>query len=88
MIVNIYSYLNVVDILSASQSCEYFQHCAKSVWNSSDFFGELDTSKLSLREFKILIRKSSRLSHIKHIKSIYKGKNLRACREKYSCFLL
>lgn len=83
IIVNIYAYLRVCEIIQASQCCIYLNECAKSIWHDLDFFSQVDTDKLTTIELKKVIEKGGKMGHIQQLRSIYRGKNIKACREKY-----
>lgn len=82
LIVNIFSYLRISDIVEVSQTSFYLYECAKSIWNDQDFFKQLQTDKLSYAELKKIFEKGGKMGHIKQLRNIYLGKNLKACREK------
>ena len=82
LIVKIFGYLRLSELVVASRVCEYFHSCYKSLWTDKEFFGQLETDKFTSEELGKVI-KLSRLDHIRPLKQIYSGKNLRYCREKY-----
>ena len=82
VILNIFSYLRVGELFPASQVCSYFFACYRSLWTDKSFFCQLETDKLTSDELGKLIQKSSRLEHIKQLKQLYSGKNIKHLREK------
>jgi hypothetical protein len=63
-----------------SQSCSYLYECSRSIWSDADFFRELQTDKLSSQELKQVLDKGGKIYHIKQLRSLYSGKNLKSCR--------
>ena len=83
LVVCIYGYLRVFEIVRISETCYYFNDCAKSIWHDSEFFGEVETDKLNPLELRKVMEKGCKLGHIKQLRSFYSGKNIKTCREKY-----
>lgn len=74
--------MRLSETMLAAQVCAYFWACYRTIWTDRSFFGDLETDKFTSMELGKLISKSSRLSHLRQLKSIYSGKNISYCREK------
>lgn len=76
----IYSYLRLSDIARASSTCYYLYESVKSIWHDADFFKEVQTDKLNDGELRKILEKGGSLVHLRQLRSIYLGKNLKSCR--------
>lgn len=82
LVLKVFSYLRLSELVAASQVSSYFLSCYRSLWNDKEFFCQLETDKFTSKELGKLIEKSTRLDHIRQLKHIYSGKNINYCREK------
>jgi hypothetical protein len=79
--VKVFGYLRLSELVVASRVCSYFLASYRSLWTDKEFFGQLETDKLTSEELGNVI-KLSRLDHIRQLRQFYSGKNIRYCREK------
>lgn len=79
LLMKVFGYLRLSELVVASQVCSYFANCYRSLWSDKEFFGQFETDKFTSEELGKVI-KLARLDHIRQLRQIYSGKNIRHCR--------
>jgi hypothetical protein len=78
----IFQYLTLTDSARLSQVCRYFNRCYNSIWLNFDYFEYFNLSNFKPVELRKVMEKSTRLTHIRHMKRLFMGKNLETFAEK------
>ncbi len=47
LLLKVFGYLRLSELVAASQVCSYFASCYRSLWNDKEFFCQLETDKLT-----------------------------------------